>query len=91
MICSTFVWAIGTFLLTLLIVFDLPLGTELPGGLVYATLVLGPIAGGVGAIVTPFSNRTKAQMVIATVCLIPIQVIVIGVILIADSGFTGVH
>lgn len=85
------VWTVGTLLLTLLIVFDRLIGAGLSGGLFYATWLFGPFVGGVGAIATPFSKATKVLLIIVTVCVIPIQVIVIGVFLLTTSGFDGIH
>lgn len=85
------VWAFGTFLLTLLVLFDFLIGPALPGGTIYVACILGPIFGVCGAITTKQLTSTKICMVIATICLLPIQFIIIGTVLIATTGLEGIQ
>ena len=84
-------WGIGTFLFSLLIIFDILIGMKLPGGVIYVALLLGPILGVSGAITSRYDARVKVGLIIATLCLVPIQFIVIGFVLLATTGFDGIH
>lgn len=85
------VWGFGTFLFTLIVLFDYLIGTKLPGGVIYAVFVLGPILGVCGAVATSHGNTGKICLIVATLCLLPLQFIILGVILLAATGFEGIQ
>lgn len=84
-------WGTGTFLLSLLVLIDLLIQANLPGGVFYATFALGPILGVCGAIATKHRTRLKVCLIIATFCLLPLQFIILGIALLWTKGFEGVH
>ena len=90
-VLATLTWGAGTFLLSLLILIDLLIGEKLPGGLIYVAFVLGPILGICGAIAMPCKTEEKIILIVITLCLLPIQLMIIGTILLAISGFDGTH
>jgi len=84
-------WAIGTFLLSLLTGFDVLTGAQLPGALMYLSFLLGPIVAIVGAMATPYSFRGKMLLIVAAICLLPFQFVIIGILLLATTGFAEIH
>ena len=88
---AVFIWGTGTFLLLLLVSIDLLFGTKLPGGLIYVSLVLGPILGILGATATQYKKSVKIGLIVTTLCLVPIQFVIIGIVLLAATGFDGIH
>ena len=84
-------WAIGTFLLSLLTGFYVLTGAQLPGALMYLLFLLGPIVAIVGAMATPYSFRGKMLLIVAAICLLPFQFVIIGILLLATTGFAEIH
>lgn len=87
---AVFIWGMGTFLPLLLVSIDLLIGTQLPGGVIYIAIVLGPILGILGSIATQFKTSTRIGLIVTTLCLLPIQFIIIGVVLLTTTGFDGI-
>jgi hypothetical protein len=83
------VWLFGTFLFTLVVLFDCLVGTKLPGGVIYFVFVLGPILGICGAAATNHGTLGKISLILTTLCFLPIQFIIIGMVLIATTGLEG--
>lgn len=85
------VWTFGTFLLTIIVLFDYLIGTKLPGGVIYGVFVLGPILGVGGAFATNHGTPGKVYLILATLCLLPFQFIIIGVVQLATTGLAGIQ
>jgi uncharacterized membrane protein AbrB (regulator of aidB expression) len=89
------VWGAGTFLVSLLVLIcfliEFLIQAKLPGSMLYVALVLGPIIGCCGAIATKHSSGGKICLIIATLCLLPIQCIIIGMVLLATNGLEGIQ
>ena len=83
------VWLFGTFLFTLIVSFDCLVGTKLPGGVIYFSSILGLILGICGAVATNHGTVGKSSLILTTLCLLPIQFIIIGMVLIATTGLEG--
>lgn len=83
------VWLFGTFLFTLVVIFDYLSGTKLPGTVMYIAFALGPILGICGAFATNHRLTGKISLILTTLCLLPIQFIIISVVLIAATGLKG--
>ncbi|XZE18279.1 hypothetical protein SH449x_003567 [Pirellulaceae bacterium SH449] len=85
------VWAFGTFLFTLIVLFDYLIGAKLPGGVIYVVFVLGPILAVCGAVATNHRIPGKIYLILATLCFLPIQFIIIGIVLLATTGLEGIQ
>ena len=85
------VWGIGTFLLSLVTGFDVLTGARIPGAAMYLSFLLGPLVAIVGTMATSYSFRGKMLLIVAAICLLPIQFVIIGILLLATTGFAGIH
>jgi hypothetical protein len=83
------VWLFGTFLFTLIVLLDYLIGTKLPGGAIYIVFLLGPILGICGAVATNHGPLEKICLILTTLCLLPIQFIIIGTVLNATTRLEG--
>ena len=90
-ILAVIAWGTGTFFLALLVAIDTFLGTKLPGGMIYVAAIVGPVLGICGAIATRFGTRGKILLIVSTICLLPTQFVIIGLVSFATTGFDGIH
>lgn len=85
------VWGIGTFLFSFLVLIDSLIGARISGRMIVVAFVLGPTLGVCGAIATHHRLPSKLFMIITTLCLLPIQFIIVGIVLLAIDGLKGVQ
>ena len=77
------VWVFGTFLITLIVLLEFLIGPKLPGGMFYIVITTGPILGICGAAATNHGALGKIYLILTTLCLQPIQFIIITMVSLA--------
>jgi hypothetical protein len=85
------VWGIGTFLFSLIILFDSLTGAKLPGVMMFVAVVLGPTLGVCGAMATNHRLVGKIFLIITTLCLLPLQFVFVGIVLLLMDGLEGIQ
>lgn len=90
-LAAWWLWGLGTFSFSLLIGIDLAVESAIASDLFIITLLLGTIIAIAGALMIPGSNIKKSQMIAATILLIPTQLVLLSLFLIATTGMKGIH
>lgn len=91
LIACLLAWLFGTFALSLLVATDMLLSLHLPGASLYAVLVASPTTTFLSSMLAPLRFHLRVLSFLISIILMFAQFVVLAFLLLATTGFDGVH